>query len=114
MFMIDVFVYNRKILSPVLATLSIVLYFNYTIAVSASGVIPVTPVSITSSVGNREIVLKQMQHKDYAFVHFQPTSNKTGNIINETVQTREENSQNVVSKSVFTNNLAICFGIGSQ
>ena len=51
MFMIDVVVYNKKIL----AALSIVLYFNYTVAVSASGVIPVTPVSITSSVGNREI-----------------------------------------------------------
>ena len=95
MFMIDVFVYDRKILPAVLATLSIVLYFNYAFAVSASGVSPVTPGSITSSVGNNEILLKQIQQKDYAFFHFQPTSNKTGNIINETAF--------VVLWSVFTN-----------
>ena len=86
-----------------LATLCTVLYFNYTIALSASGVIPVMPVSITSYVGNREILLKQIQQKDDAFVDFQQISNKTENIINETAQTREENSQIVVLGSVFTN-----------
>ena len=88
--MIDVFFYDRKILSALLATLSTVLYFNnHTIALSTFCVIPVTPVSMTSSVGNREILPKQIQQKDYPFVHFQQTLNKTGNIINETAQTRE-------------------------
>ena len=101
--MIDVFVYDRKILSAVLASLSTILYFNYTIALSAFCVIPVMPVSLMGAVGNSEILLKQIQQKDYAFVHFQQTSNKTGSIINEIAQTCEENSQIVVLWSMSTN-----------